>query len=330
MQFDQLKRREFITLLGGAAAAWPLAARAQQPTKVWRIGMLETIPSAQNGPQLDPFRQGLRQLGYVEGQNFVIEYRSADGRAERFPDLANELVRLGVDLIVTRGTPATVAAKNATETIPVIMASVGDPLLVVDSLARPGRNVTGLSAFVNEMTSKRLELIRELVPAISRIALFANMSNPVAPPQWEETKSTARSLRIQADLLDVRSWEDIYRAFETAVKQRIDALVVSFDGLFQANAQTIAALAVWNKLPAIYVGREFIEAGGLITYGVSFPHLYFRATTYIDKIFKGAKPADLPVEQPTRFELLINLKTAKALGIDVPPILLARADEVIE
>ena len=231
---------------------------------------------------------------------------------------------------MTRGTPATVAAKNATETIPVIMASVGDPLLVVDSLARPGRNVTGLSAFVNEMTSKRLELIRELVPAISRIALFANMSNPVAPPQWEETKSTARSLRIQADLLDVRSREDIYRAFETAVKQRIDALVVSFDGLFQANAQTIAALAVWNKLPAIYVGREFIEAGGLITYGVSFPHLYFRATTYIDKIFKGAKPADLPVEQPTRFELLINLKTAKALGIEVPPTLLARADEVIE
>jgi putative ABC transport system substrate-binding protein len=231
---------------------------------------------------------------------------------------------------VTRGTPATVAAKNATETIPVIMASVGDPLLVVDSLARPGRNVTGLSAFVNEMTSKRLELIRELVPAISRIALFANMSNPVAPPQWEETKSTARSLRIQADLLDVRSREDIYRAFETAVKQRIDALVVSFDGLFQANAQTIAALAVWNKLPAIYVGREFIEAGGLITYGVSFPHLYFRAATYIDKIFKGAKPADLPVEQPTRFELLINLNTAKALGIEVPPTLLARADEVIE
>jgi putative ABC transport system substrate-binding protein len=325
-----MKRREVITLLGGAAAAWPLAARAQQPTKVWRIGMLETIPSAQNGPQLDPFRQGLRQLGYVEGQNFVIEYRSADGRAERFPDLANELVRLGVDLIVTRGTPAAVAAKNATETIPVIMASVGDPLLVVDSLARPGRNVTGLSAFVNEMTSKRLELIRELVPAISRIALFANMSNPVAPPQWEETKSTARSLRIQAELLDVRNWEDIYRAFETAVKQRIDALVVSFDGLFQANAQTIAALAVWNKLPAIYVGREFIEAGGLITYGVSFPHLYFRAATYIDKIFKGAKPADLPVEQPTRFELLINLKTAKALGIEVPPTLLATADEVIE
>src|SRR5262249_54262893 len=296
----------------------------------YRIGMLETISPALNAVHLDAFRNGLRELGYVEGQGYTIEYRSADGRADSFPGLAAELVRLGVDVIVARGTPATVAAKNATETIPVIMASVGDPLLVVDSLARPGRNVTGLSAFVNEMTSKRLELIRELVPAISRIALFANMSNPVAPPQWEETKSTERSLRIQADLLDVRSREDIYRAFETAVKQRIDALVVSFDGLFQANAQTIVALAVWNKLPAIYVGREFIEAGGLITYGVSFPHLYFRAATYIDKIFKGAKPADLPVEQPTRFELLINLKTAKALGIEVPPTLLARADEVIE
>jgi putative ABC transport system substrate-binding protein len=329
MQSGRLKRRELISLLGGAAAL-PFAARAQQLAKIHRIGMLETISPTLNATQLDAFRRGLRELGYVEGQNYVVEYRSADGRAERFPELANELVRLGVDLIVTRGTPATVAAKNATRTIPVIMASVGEPLLVVDSLARPGRNVTGLSAFVNEMTSKRLELIKELVPASSRIALFANMSNPVAPPQWEETKTTARSLLIQAELLDVRSREDIGRAFETAVKQHIDALVVSFDGLFQAHAQTIAASAARNKLPAIYVGREFIEAGGLITYGVSFPHLYFRAATYVDKIFRGAKPADLPVEQPTKFELVINLKAAKGLGLEVPPTLLARADEVIE
>jgi len=323
-----MKRREFISLLGGAAT-WPLTARAQQATKSYRIGMLETISPALNAAHLDAFREGLRQLGYVKGKNYVIEYRSADGRADRFPSLAAELVRLGVDVIVARGTPAAVAAKNATETIPVIMASVGDPLLIVDSLARPGRNVTGLSAFV-EMTSKRLELIKELAPATSRIALFANMSNPVAPPQWEETKAAARSLGIQAELLDVRSQDDVSRGFELAVGRHVNALLVAFDGLFQANAGMITQLAARNRLPAIYVGREFIEAGGLMTYEVSFPHLYFRAATYVDRIFKGAKPADLPVEQPTKFELIINLKAAKAIGLTIPESFLALADEVIE
>jgi putative tryptophan/tyrosine transport system substrate-binding protein len=325
-----MKRREFIVLLGGAAMTWPLAARAQQPTKSYRIGMLETISAALNAAHLDAFRKGLRELGYVEGKNYTIEYRSADGHAERFPELAAELVRLGVDLIVVRGTPATIAAKNATGTIPVVMASVGDPLLIVDSLAHPGRNVTGLSAFVNEMTSKRIGLMKELVPAMSRIALFANMSNAVSPPQWEETKMAARSLGSEAELLDVRSRDDVGRAFETAVGRHVDALLVAFDGLFQANTRMIVELAARNRLPAIYVGREFIEAGGLMTYGVSFPHLYFRAATYVDKIFRGAKPADLPVEQPTKFELIINLKAAKAIGLNVPPMLLARADEVIE
>jgi putative ABC transport system substrate-binding protein len=308
----------------------PLTVRAQQPAKRYRIGMLETVSPTLNAAHLDAFRSGLRELGYVEGQTYTIEYRSADGYANRFPDLAAELVRLRVDLIVVRGTPAAIAAKNATGTIPVVMASVGEPLLVVDSLARPGRNVTGLSAFVNVMTSKRLELIRELVPTMSRIALFANMSNPVSPPQWEETKMVARALGIQAELLDVRSRDDVGRAFETAVENRVDALLVAFDGLFQANLRMITELAVRNRLPAIYLGREFIAAGGLMTYGVNFPHLYFRAATYADKIFKGAKPADLPIEQPTKFELIINLKTAKALGLTVPPSLLARADEVIE
>jgi len=330
MPFDQLKRRTFITLLGSAAVAWPVAARAQQPAKRYRIGMLETISPALNAVHLDAFRNGLRELGYVEGQGYTIEYRSADGRADRFPGLAAELVQLGVDVIVARGTPAAIAAKNATGKIPVIMASVGDPLLIVDGLARPGHNVTGLSAFVNEMTSKRLELIKELVPAVSRIALFANMSNPVAPPQWEETKTAARSLGIQAELLDVRSQDDVSRGFEMAVGQHVNALLVAFDGLFQANAGMITELAARNRLPAIYVGREFIEAGGLMTYGVSFPHLYFRAATYADKIFKGAKPADLPVEQPTKFELIINLKAAKAIGLTIPESFLARADEVIE
>jgi ABC-type uncharacterized transport system substrate-binding protein len=325
-----VRRRKFITLLGGAVVAWPVAARAQQPTKSYRIGMLETISASLNAAHLDAFRKGLRELGYVEGKNYTIEYRSADGHAERFPELAAELVRLGVDLIVVRGTPGTIAAKNATGTIPVVMASVGDPLLIVDSLAHPGRNVTGLSAFVNEMTSKRIGLMKELVPAMSRIALFANMSNAVSPPQWEETKMAARSLGSEAELLDVQSRDDVGRAFETAVGRHVDALLVAFDGLFQANTRMIVELAARNRLPAIYVGREFIEAGGLMTYGVSFPHLYFRAATYVDKIFRGAKPADLPVEQPTKFELIINLNAAKAIGLNVPPMLLARADEVIE
>jgi putative ABC transport system substrate-binding protein len=326
-----MKRRDFITLLGGAAVSWSLSARAQQPTKTYRIGMLETVSPALNAAQLEAFRKGLRELGYVEGQTYKIEYRSADGQAERFPDLADELVRLGVDLIVARGTPATIAAKNATRTIPVIMASVGEPLLIVDSLARPGGNVTGLSAFVNVMTSKHLELMRELVPQLSRIGLFHNMSNPVAPPQWEETKTAAQSWGIEAVLLDVRSREDIGRAFETAKERRVDALLVGLDGITQIHRQMIAGLAARNRLPTVYSGgREFIEAGGLLSYAVSYPDLYRRATTYVDKIFKGAKPADLPVEQPTKFELIINLKAAKALGLTIPPTLLARADEVIE
>src|SRR5262249_30458635 len=261
---DRVKRRTFVTLLGGTVA-WPLAAHAQQGARRYRIGMLETISPALNAAHLDAFRNGLREFGYVEGQSYTIEYRSSDGCAERFPELAAELVGLRVDLILARGTPAALAAKNATATIPVVMASVGDPLLVVDSLARPGGNVTGLSAFVNEMVTKRLELIKELVPAMSRIGLFANMSNPVSPPQWEETKTMARALGIQAELLDVRSREDISRAFETAIGKHVDALLVAFDGLFQANIRVIANLAEQNRLPAIYVGREFIEAGGLMT-----------------------------------------------------------------
>jgi ABC-type uncharacterized transport system substrate-binding protein len=325
-----MRRRDFIALLGGAAATWPFPTRAQQVAKRYRIGILETISPALNAAHLAAFRNGLRELGYVEGQTYTIEYRSADGQAQRFPELAAELVRLRADLIVVRGTPAAIAAKNATTTIPVVMASVGDPLLVVDSLARPGGNVTGLSAFVNEMISKRLELINELVPAMSRIGLFANMGNPVSPPQWEETKTMARTLGIAAELLDVRSPEQVGHAFETASEKRVDALLIAFDGLFQANIRTIADLSERNRLPAISIGREFIEAGGLMTYGVSFPHLYFRAASYADKIFKGAKPSELPIEQPTKFELIINLKAAKAIGLHVPPTLLARADEVIE
>jgi ABC-type uncharacterized transport system substrate-binding protein len=327
-----MNRREFITLLGGAAVAWPLVARAQQAGKVWRIGILDTTSVALNAANFDALRQGLRQHGYIEGQNLVIDYRSADGRVERFPDLAAELVHLKVDLIVTRGTPAVVAVKNATKTIPVVMAASGDPIGagVVAGLARPGANVTGLSAFVTELQAKRLELLKELVPGINRIAALLNMSSPATPPQWEQTKAAARTLAIEPQLLDVRKPEDLNRAFETAIRQRAEALVVGINALTQANRRPIADLATKHRLPAIYPSREFVDAGGLVAFGVNYPDLYRRAATYVDKILKGAKPADLPIEQPTKFEMVINLKTAKALGLDVPPTLLARADEVIE
>ena len=325
-----MDRRTFIGGVASALLAAPLAARAQQAGKVYRIGILEAIPAAQNAANLDALRKGLRELGYVEGRNLIIEYRSADGRAERFPDLASELVRLKVDLIVTRGTPAARAAKNATATIPVVMATMGDPRAIVASFARPGGNITGVTTFSTELTAKRIELLKELVPNLSRVALLHNMGNPAAPPEWEETKTAARSLGLQAELLDVRSQGDLGRAFELAVRQHVDALVIGADGLIQLHQQTIVDLVARNRLPAAYPAREFVEAGGLIAYAVNYPDLYFRFASFVDKIFKGAKPGELPVEQPTKFELVINLKTAKALGLTIPQSLLVRADELIQ
>ena len=327
-----MRRRTFLGVLGGGAV-WPLAARAQQPSrKVIRIGVLETVSAAANTANFDAFRRGLRELGAVEGRDYIVEYRSADGRAERFPDLAAELVHLPVDVIVTRGTPAARAAKNATETIPVVMAAIGEPLEVgvVASLARPGGNVTGFSAFVTELAAKRVELAKELLPDVSRVGFLNNMSNPVIPPQWEITISAARSLGIGAVLLDVRRSEDVPRAFEIAVQHKVNALLVGIDAVTQANLQEIIDHAARTRLPAIYASKEFVDAGGLLTYSVSYPHLYFRAAGLVDKILKGARPGNLPVEQPTTLELVINLKTAKALGLAVPPALLSRADEVIE
>jgi putative tryptophan/tyrosine transport system substrate-binding protein len=326
-----MKRRAFITLLGGASA-WPLASRAQQLGRVYRIGVLETSPAASNAVNFDALRKGLRELGYVEGQNLVLDYRSADGRPERFPQLAAELLRLNVDLIVTRGTPAVMAAKNATETIPVVMAASGEPVGtgVVAGLARPGGNVTGLSALTSELVAKRLELMRETIAGIRRIAFLQNMGNPVAPSQWEEFKTAAPLLGFEAQLLDVRQPENIVRAFDTAIAQRADAILVANDTVTLTNRQQVVELAAKHRLPAMYNNREFIDAGGLMAYGVSYPDLYRRAAIFVDKIFKGANPADLPVEQPTKFDLVMNLKAAKALGLEVPPMLLARADEVIE
>ena len=319
-------------VLAVSLALAPLAAEGQQAGKIYRIGMLETTSMALNAANLDAFRQGLRELGYVEGRNFMIEYRSADGRRERFPELATELVRLKVDVILTRGTPAVMAAKNATGTIPVVMAASGDPLLsgVVAGLARPGGNVTGLSAIVVEVTGKRLQLLREVVPGVSRIAVLLDMGNPNNALQWKETEIAAPSLGVQPQLLDVRTPGDFGGAFDAAIRQRAGAMVVGIDALTQANHRPIIDLAAKHRLPAIYAAREFVDAGGLVAYGVSYPHLYHRAASFVDKILKGAKPADLPVEQPTKFELVINLKTAKALGLTIPQTILLQADHVIE
>ena len=310
----------------------PLAATAQQTGKVYRIGVLETMSATLNAVNLDAFRQGLRELGYVEGRDFVIEYRSADGRPEQFPGLATELVHSRVDLIVTRGTPAVLAAEKATGSIPIVMATSADPtgFGIVSSLARPGGNVTGLSTIAVELAGKRLDLLKEAIPRITRIALLANMSSPASASQWRQMEGAARSLGLEPQLLDVRTSADFARAFDTATKRRVDAVQVANDTLTQTNLRRIVDLSAKHRLASIFVSREFVDAGGLMAYGPHFTDLYRRAATYVDKILKGAKPADLPIEQPTKFELVINLKTAKALGLTIPQSLLLRADQVIE
>ena len=323
------RRREFITLLGGVAT-WPLAARAQQAERARRIGALETTSLPLNAANFEAFRQALRELGYIEGRNLIIEYRFAEGRPEHFPELAMELVRLNCDLIITRGTPAALAAKQASETIPIVMTSTAEPFTLVSSIAHPAGNITGLSSLGIDLYSKRLELLKEMIPMLARIAHLAHMGNPTIVRSRREVETAARSLGIASSLLDVRKPEDIGPAFDAASNQRVDALIVGTDAVTQPNRQFIALLAARYRLPAIYSSREFVEAGGLMTYGASFPDLYRRAAIYVDKIFKGAKPAELPIEQPMKFDFVINLRAAKAIGLAIPETFLLRADEVIE
>jgi putative ABC transport system substrate-binding protein len=260
-----------------------------------------------NAPNINAFRQSLQDLGYVEGQNSTIAYRSAEGRGERFTELAADLLRLNVDVIVTRGTPAVLAAKKATATIPIVMAAVGEPLMVVASLAHPGGNITGLSGYSTDLEAKRAQLIKELVPGAIRIAGLYNMGN--------QLQTAAQKLGIEPQLLDVRKPEDIAPAFDAASGKHAGALMVGVDALTQENRTLIAKLAADHRLPAIYVSKEYVDAGGLVAYGPSYPDLYRRAAIYVDKIFRGASPSDLPVEQPTKFELIINLKAARTLGL---------------
>jgi putative ABC transport system substrate-binding protein len=326
-----LRRRDFIGLIG-MAAAWPHRLVAQSGGRQYRIGILETVPARLNTVNLNALYKGLREHGYVEGQNLAIEYRSAEGRAERFPELAAELASRNVDVIVTRGTPAALAAKNAPGSVPVVMAAVGEPVGVgaVAELARPGGKVTGMSAFTTELAGKRVELLHDMMPTLRRFALLHNMSNPVVPAQWEETRKAAQLMRLEARLLDIRVDEDIGSAFEAAKRGRVEAILVGVDGFIQASRRSIIRFAEDQQLPAIYSSREFIDDGGFMMHGVSYAHLYFRAAVLIDKVLKGAKPGDLPIEQPTRFETVVNLKAARALGLNLSDAFLLRADEVIE
>jgi len=325
-----MKRRSMLALTA-TAAAHPASVLAQAP-KVYRIAVLETVPAGENTRNFEALRQGLRERGYVEGGNLTIEYRSADGQAERFPALAKELVAGGADLIVTRGTPAARAAKEATSTVPIVMAAIGEPLGVgvVDSLARPGGNITGFSAYVTELAGKRVELLKGAFPSIRRVGFLQHMGNPVAPPQWEATQQAAATLGLSAELVDVRSEAEIGTAFAGLAGRQIDALSVGIDGLTQAHGGLIIRLAAAGKVVTSYPSREFVEAGGLLSYGPSYPDLYFRAASVIDRILRGAKAGDIPVQQPTKLEMVINLKTANTLGVAVPRSMLAAADEVLE
>jgi putative ABC transport system substrate-binding protein len=304
-------------------------ANAQQAKKVPRIGVLSP-GSPGPSPLLDAFRQGLRELGYVEGQNIAFEYRFAEAKPEALPDLAAELVRLKVDVILTINTPASQAAKNATKTIPIVFTYIADPAGLVASLARPGGNVTGPTTLATDLSGKRLEVLKEAVPKIRRVAALLNPANPVPVLIFKETDVAARALGLQLQSLEVRGPDQLPKAFEVATKERAGALLVIEDLVLSSHRTRIVDLAVKSRLPTVPQYREFAEAGGLLSYGANLPDSFRRAAYYVDKILKGTKPEDLPVEQPTKFESVINLKTAKQIGLTIPPNVLARADKVIK
>ena len=320
-----MRRREFITLLGGAAVAWPLAASAQQAVR--RIGVLANT----NWPPLEGLRQGLRKLGYIEGINLKIEYRFAQGRLDHYPALASELVQLQVEVIVTSATPATIAAKRATSSIPIVMHS-GEPVDagIVSNLARPGGNVTGMSTQAAELEAKRLELLKELIPTLSHVTVLSNPTNPYSAIAITSAQVGATSLGVKLDVAEVSAEIELDKMFSTPTNLHTDAVLVIADPLLVSQRGRIAESMVQNRLPSIYTFRDHVVSGGLISYATNYHDLFGRMAISVDKILKGVNPGELPVEQPTTFELVINLKTAKALGIDVPPTLLARADEVIE
>jgi putative ABC transport system substrate-binding protein len=332
MQFYRLQRREFITLIGGAAAAWPLAAQAQQAAKVHRIGFLSAGAEVRPSKNWSIFVNELRELGWIEGKNIEFHQRYADNKLDRLPELTTELVRFNVDVIVTVGTLAPLAAKRATSSIPIVMVNAGDPVRsgLVTSLARPGGNVTGMSLMAPDLGGKRLELLKEVLPRLSRVAVIWNATNPYSALVFGETQGAAKKLMVEIEPLEVSEPGDFDGALATTTRNGADALVIVEDPLTFNNLKKVAEFCANGRLAAIYGLREFADAGGLMTYGASNADLFRRSAGFVDKILRGVKPSDLPVQQPTKFELVINLKTAKALGLTVPDTLLARADEAIE
>jgi putative tryptophan/tyrosine transport system substrate-binding protein len=326
-----MNRREFISLLGGMAAASPLAARAQ-PRSAWRIGMLEPGTSSPSDPFVDAFRDGLRELGYKEGRDVLLEIRWAGGSNEPFAGLASELVAMNIDVLVAVSTPAALAAKRATATIPIVFTAVGDPVGagVVPSLGRPGGNATGFSMLATELSAKRLEILREIAPNTSPVAMLWNDTNPGMVLRAHESERAAAVLGLTIQSYGVHDLVTFDPAFEAIVSAGGAAVLTLVDPFTRLHRQRIVDFVAERHLPAIYESREFVDAGGLISYGIDLSAMQRRAALYVDKILKGAKPADLPVEQPTKFELVINLRTAKTLGLTIPPSLLVRADEVIE
>jgi putative tryptophan/tyrosine transport system substrate-binding protein len=325
-----IKRRDFITLIS-AAAAWPITARAQQPGKLPTIGLLGATTLSVESQRVAAFVQRLRELGWTEGRTIAIEDRWAEGRNERLAEIAAEFVRLKVDVIVTQGTASVLAAKQATSVIPIVFATAGDPVStgLVASLAHPGGNVTGLSIQQPDTAGKRLDLLREVIPNLRRLAIMANVGNPAAVLEMGEVQGAARLLGVEALPFEIRRVQDIAPAFDALMGQA-EALYVIAEALANTNRIRIITLALGARLPTIYGNREYVEAAGLISYGPNVPHQYRRAADYVDKILRGAKPGDIPIEQPTKFELVVNLITAKALGLTIPPGVLAIADKVIE
>ena len=325
-----MRRRDFIKVIAGLAAAWPLAARAQTPAgKIYRVGILQ--PGKPPEPLVEALRERLKELGYREGHNIAYEYRWAEGKNERLVELAKELVDVKVDVITTLSTPAALAAKNVTKTIPIVFTGVGDPVGagVVHSLSHPGGNVTGISTLATELSAKRLELLKEIVPNAAPVAMVWNDTNPSMVLSAREAQNAADRLDLNLQSIGVHDLISFDAAFATISSSHFNALLTLVDPFTREHRQRIVDFAAQRRLPAIYESREFVDAGGLISYGPSFPALQRRAADYVSMIFKGGKPADIPIEQPTKFELIINLKTAKELGLTIPPTVLARADELI-
>jgi putative tryptophan/tyrosine transport system substrate-binding protein len=329
-----INRRTFLAGTGAMVLTAPLAVQAQQAGKTYRIGILGNVPltDPRSARLWGALAEGLRDLGYVDGGNTTIEYRSSEGEYERLPALAAELVRLNVDIIVAPAAQNVLAARQASRTIPIVMASVGDPVGngLVASLARPGGNVTGTSFLTSAMVGKQLELLTQITPHVARLAILLNPANPGHPLTLQEAKAAAHSLRVQLQGLEARGPDDLERAFAAMTREHAGALFVPWDGTFLVHMTRITRLAAKTRLPTLYGQRGYVDASGLASYGPSAIESFRRAAAYVDKILKGAKPGDLPVEQPTKFELVINLKTAKALGLTIPPSLLGRADEVIQ